>query len=142
MSQSGKELVARFYEEVANQGAIDRIDDFLTDDFVDHEPFPGHDSTREGVKSFFRMLCTAFPDVRMDTVAAVEEGDRVMVRYRMTGTHQGEFMGMPPTGRHIDVEGYDEVLVSGDRAKEHWGALDGTVLMEQLGGVPEGVQTG
>jgi predicted ester cyclase len=72
----------------------------------------------------------------------MEQGDRVMARFRMTGTHRGEFMGVPPSGRRIDIEGYDEVRLVEGRASEHWGAMDGMALMQQLGAVPEGAPAG
>jgi predicted ester cyclase len=97
---------------------------------------------REGVKQFFTQMRTAFPDLHVEPVVIMEEGDRVIARFHMTGTHEGDFAGLPPTGRRVAIDGYDEVRIVGDRAAEHWGAMDGLVLMRQLGAVPEGAPAG
>jgi steroid delta-isomerase-like uncharacterized protein len=126
-----------FYEEVVNAGAIDRMDEFLTEDFVDHEDFPGISPDREGAKQFFSMMRSAFPDFRMEIDDLLAQGDKVAVRFRMTGTHEGEFMGIAPTHKRIDVNGVDFLrIVDEERAAEHWGVLDAMALMQQLGAIP------
>ena len=138
MAAAPADLALRFYEEIINGGNVDLVDELLTEDFVDHEePFPGMTPDRDGVKDFVRTMRAAFPDIRMTPEQILTDDDRVMIRYRMTGTHDGEFMGMPPTGRRIDLTGYDEARVVDGCAVEHWGAMDGTVLMQQLGVMPE-----
>jgi len=141
---AGTQRLEQFYEEVVNANAVDRIDEFCTEDFVDHEEFPGIPSNREGVKQFFQMMRAAFPDLHVTSEYVAEGGDHVMARFRMTGTHQGEFMGVPATGRHIDVGGYDEVRMTpdGQQAIEHWGTLDAMALMQQLGAIPEPAAAG
>jgi predicted ester cyclase len=135
--QSNSERIRQFYAEVATGGAVDRIDEFCTEDLVEHEGFPGISNDREGVKQFFAMMHAAFPDLRWEPVTVMEDGDRVIARYHLTGTHQGEFLGIAPTGRRIDMEGYDEARLIDGRACEHWGAMDTLELMQQLGAVPE-----
>ena len=132
--------VRQFYDEVVNAGAIDRVDEFCTEDFVEHEEFPGLPADREGVKQFFSMLRAAFPDLRMTPEVVMEDGDRVIARFHMTGTHQGDFMGVRASGRRVDIEGYDELRLVDGRAAEHWGATDTMELMQQLGamGAPVG----
>ena len=136
MAMSGKDRLREFYAEVASTGAVDRIDEFCTEGFVEHEIFAGFSPDREGVKQFFTALRTAFPDLRMEPQVVVEEGDRVMARFRMTGTHNGEFMGVPASGRHVEIEGYDEVIMVDGRMSDHWGAMDSLALMQQIGAVP------
>ena len=139
MSSTGKQRLVEFYEEVINANAVDRVDEFVTEDFVDHEEFPGISNDRDGVKQFFQMMRAAFPDLHMTAESVAQDGDHVMARFRMTGTHQGEFMGVPASGRHVDVGGYDEVRLNADgtRAVEHWGTLDAMALMQQIGAMPE-----
>ena len=141
---TGKERLAQFYEEVVNANAVDRVDEFCTEDFVDHEEFPGISSDREGVKQFFQMMRAAFPDLQVSPEYIAQDGDHVMARFRMTGTHQGAFMGVPASGRHVDVGGYDEVRLTPDneRAIEHWGTLDAMALMQQIGAVSEPAPAG
>lgn len=136
---TGKQRFQEFYEEVLSADAEARIDEYLTEDFVDHEEFPGISPDREGVKQFFRMMRTAFPDMRVTPEYLAQDGDHVMARFRFTGTHRGEFMGVPPSGRHVDVAGYDEVRLTSDgrRAVEHWGTLDAMALMQQIGAMPD-----
>jgi len=129
--------IVQFYEEVVNANAIDRVDEFCTEDFVDHEEIPGIPPGREGVKQFFQMMRAGFPDLNVKPESVIAEGDRVMARFRMTGTHDGEFMGIPPSGRRVDITGYDEVRLVDDRAAEHWGATDFAALLQQIGAMPE-----
>lgn len=90
----------RMYD-LLNAGDVDGFGDRVADDFVDHEELPGLAPTKEGVKSFFRMYIAAFPDLRIDAEDILTSGDKVVARSRATGTHQGEFMGMPATGKAI-----------------------------------------
>ena len=134
MAASPEALARRFYDEVLNAGNVDLVDELCTEDFVEHEEgFPGMSPDRQGVKDFVQVMRTAFPDLHMTPELILSDADHVMCRFRMTGTHDGEFMGMPPTGRRVDLTGYDEARVVDGRAVEHWGAMDSAKLMEQLG---------
>ena len=137
MSEKIKARTRQFYDEVVNAGAIDRVDEFCTEDFVDHEEFPGIPSDREGVKQFFSMMRSAFPDFRVEVEDVIVEGDKAAARIRMTGTHEGEFMGVAPTHKRIDVQGVDLLrIVDEERAAEHWGVTDTATLMQQIGAIP------
>lgn len=130
--------VRRLYESV-NAGNIDALGDLLADDFVEHEETPGLAPTKAGVMDFFRMSRGAFPDMRMDAEDIVASGDKVVARVRLTGTHRGEFMGLPATGKRIDVQLVDIMRFGDDGlAHEHWGVMDALTMMQQLGAVPEG----
>src|SRR4051794_25364947 len=141
---AGTQRFTQFYEEVVNSGAVDRVDEFCTEDFIEHEEFPGISTDREGVKQFFQMMRSAFPDMRMTPQYMAQEGDHVMARFRFTGTHQGAFMGVPATGRRVDVGGFDEIRLTPDneRACEHWGTFDAMALMQQIGAIPEPAAAG
>jgi steroid delta-isomerase-like uncharacterized protein len=128
----------RFYDAI-NAGDIDGFGDLVADDFVEHEELPGLAPTKEGVLQFFRMYRAAFPDLRFHVEDILADGDKVVARARVTGTHQGEFLGMPSTGRSIDVQLIDIVRFGDDGlGREHWGVLDTFTMMVQLGAVPEG----
>jgi steroid delta-isomerase-like uncharacterized protein len=128
----------RFYDLI-NAGDVDGFGELLADDFVEHEETPGLAPTKEGVKAFFRMYIAAFPDLRMNAEDVLASGDKVVARVRATGTHQGEFMSMPATGKGIDVQLIDIVRFGDDGlAREHWGVFDALAMMQQLGLVPEG----
>ncbi len=136
MSDANRELAHRFYELV-NAGDVDGFMELVADDFVDHEEFPGLPNTKDGVRQFFEMMRGAFPDLRMEAHDIVAEGDLVAVRMTMTGTHEGEIMGIAPTGRRIEVPGMDMVRIRDGKAVEHWGVTDNLAMMQQLGAMPE-----
>jgi len=128
----------RFYDLI-NAGDVDGFGELLADDFVEHEETPGLAPTRQGVMEFFRMYIAAFPDLRFDAEDILASGDKAVGRVRITGTHRGEFMGMPPTGKSIDVQAIDIVRFGDDGlAREHWGVFDAMAMMQQLGVAPEG----
>ncbi|HEY4620259.1 MAG TPA: ester cyclase [Gaiellaceae bacterium] len=125
--------------DLINAGDIDGFGELLADDFVEHEETPGLEPTREGVKAFFRMYVAAFPDLQFDTEDMIASGDKVVTRARATGTHQGEFLGIPATGKSIYVQLIDIVRFGDDGlGHEHWGVFDAMAMMQQLGVVPEG----
>jgi steroid delta-isomerase-like uncharacterized protein len=123
--------------DLLSAGDIDGFGDLLADDFVEHEETPGLEPTKEGVKQFFHMYRAAFPDLRMEPQDVVASGDKVVARARATGTNQGEFMGMPATGKSVDVQLIDIIRFGDDGlAREHWGVFDALGMMQQLGAIP------
>ena len=120
--------------DLINAHDIDAFGELLADDFVEHEELPAAGPTREGVKDFFRMQIAAFPDLTMTVEDVVDGGDKLAARVRLTGTHEGEFMGMPATGRSVDVPLIDIMRFADDGlVHEHWGVFDAMAMMEQLG---------
>ena len=138
---SNKDSMLRFFNEI-NAGNTAIVEELLAEDFVEHEEFPGIPQTRDGVRQFFDMARTAFPDLNFRLLHIVEEDDIVMAHTRFEGTHQGEFMGVPPKGRGVSVPGVDIVRFGSDGiAVEHWGVTDTGLMMQQLtatggGGLP------
>jgi steroid delta-isomerase-like uncharacterized protein len=125
--------------ELISSGDIDGFGDLLADNFVEHEETPGLAPTKEGVLEFFRMYRAAFPDLQMRPEEVLVSGDKTVIRASVTGTHQGELMGMPPTGKSVDVKLID--IMQFDDAgmiREHWGLVDMLTMMQQLGVAPEG----
>jgi steroid delta-isomerase-like uncharacterized protein len=125
--------------DLLNSGDIDGFGDLLAEDFVEHEETPGLAPTKEGVLEFFRMYRAAFPDLQMRPEEVLVSGDKTVTRARVTGTHEGELMGMPSTGKSVDVKLID-IMSFDDAGKicEHWGLVDMLSMMQQLGAVPEG----
>jgi steroid delta-isomerase-like uncharacterized protein len=136
MSNDPKDLIPRIYSEMS-AGNLDALDELLADDLVEHEETPGLEPTKEGVKQFFAMFLAAFPDLSMKADQLISEGDIVCARATMTGTHNGEFMGIPATGKPVEVKMIDIVRVRDGQAVEHWGLTDSMALMQQLGAIPE-----
>ncbi len=135
-AEQNKTLMRRFYDEVVNRGNLDMIDELASPDFVDHEASSGLAGGREDVKQFLSMLRIAFPDLRMNVEDLIAEGDKVVARATMTGTHQGEFAGIAATGKTVNVAAIDIVRFADGKLAEHWGVTDAASLMEQLGALP------
>jgi steroid delta-isomerase-like uncharacterized protein len=136
-TKDNKELVRKFWE-VAEKGDYDAFGDYITEDSVDHSPMPGQPPGLEGVKYIFKMLKAAMPDFSQEIVDMVAEGDRVVVRAVSRGTHQGEMMGLPPTGKQVQIDEIHIVRVKDGKMTEHWGLVDQAALMAQLGLTPSG----
>jgi steroid delta-isomerase-like uncharacterized protein len=118
---------------------VDGFGDLLADDFIEHEGFPDLPPTKDGVKDVFRMYFGAFPDLRFEVQDVLSAGDKVVARVRCSGTNEGEFMGMPPTGKRFEVDEIDIVRFGEDGlGHEHWGVFDAMGMMQQLGAIPEG----
>lgn len=120
-------------EEVQGKGQIERAGEFIAEDFVDHTPFPGVASGLEGAIQIFSMLRQAFPDHDAVVEQIVAEGDLVATYKTFNGTHEGEFMGVPPTGRRVCIRVMDFVRYRDGKIAEHWNVVDVAGLMHQLG---------
>jgi steroid delta-isomerase-like uncharacterized protein len=126
----------RFFE-IVNSGDVDQLIDLLADDFVEHEEMPGMPTGREGTKQLFKMMAAAFPNMNWDPQDILVDGNKAVARVRFTGTNDGEFMGMPATGKSVSVQVIDIVRFNEDGlACEHWGVFDLMGMMTQLGAVP------
>jgi steroid delta-isomerase-like uncharacterized protein len=128
-----KVIVGQLYERL-NAGDLTVVDDLVSDEFVEHEQFPGFEANKAGLRQLFTMFHTAFRDAKFEVDDLIAEGDKVFVRARMTGTHQAEFMGVPATGRMVDVGVGDYHRLDGGLVVEHWGVMDTGALMQQLTG--------
>ena len=135
--ERNKALLRRFYEELWSQGDLDAISELVADDFVDHHPLPGAPPGREGLAALITTWRTAFPDMRETCEALIAEGDKVVGRFTMRGTHSGEFMGVPRTGQRVTMSGIDIVRVAGGKIAEFWYGEHLLELMQQLGTVPD-----
>jgi steroid delta-isomerase-like uncharacterized protein len=130
--------VREFHEAVSGSD-LDHFGELMADDFIEHEETPGFPPTKEGVLQSFGMYRSAFPDMRMEVEEILLSGDKAVVRVRASGTQQGEFMGMPASGKAFDVPIIDIIRFGDDGlAHEHWGLIDTLTMMQQLGAVPEG----
>jgi steroid delta-isomerase-like uncharacterized protein len=128
--------VERMYRLI-NAGDIDGFAALLADDFVDREETPGFRPGRDGVTAEFRKYRAAFPDMRVEPEDIFPSGDTVVVRYVCAGTHRGDFMGMPATGKFVTVGGIDIWRFGEDgRCHEHWGVFDLMSLAQRLGAAP------
>jgi predicted ester cyclase len=131
-AEHNAELVRALHEALLSERDVDVLDRFFAAGFVSHNNPPGFPPGVAGVKQFFAMFRDAFPDAAVAIDELVAEGDRVAVATTLTGTHEGELMGMAPTGRAVAVTGIDIVRIEDDRIVEHRGLTDIVGLMRQL----------
>ena len=136
MADDVRATMTRLYEGI-NEGNLDLFDVLVDENVVEHEEFPGIPPGREGVKQFFGMMREAFDGFRFDVEDIVVEGDKGAARVTMKGTHSGEFMGVPATGKQVNVSAIDIFRLADGKIVEHWGVTDTMALMQQLGAVPE-----
>ena len=125
------------YERI-NARDIAGFGDLVAEDFIEHQGLPDL-PTKEGTLEFFRVLLAAFPDWRMTVEDLIAGGDKTVARVTVTGTHKGEFMGVPPAGTRVETQLID--IMRFDDAGlvcEHWGVADMLSLLQQLGVVPAG----
>ena len=135
-TEENKALVRRFVDEVQSAGNTDAIDEICSPEFVTHSAPPGAPSNREGVKQLTAMFRQAFPDSYFTIEEMMAEGDKVATRKTFYGTHQGEFMGILPTGQQVSMGLIDIVRIADGRVVEHWSMGDNLGMMQQLGIVP------
>lgn len=130
--EKNKNLV-RLYQEIYNSNDLDRLTEVVSEDLLTPNIMPGIPHGLEGAKAAHRIMLTGFPDYQTIIDDMIAEGDKVAARIKMTGTHSGEFMGIPPTGRRISFTGIYFARIAGDKIVEHWGEEDGVSLLQQLG---------
>jgi predicted ester cyclase len=127
MSEQSKERVRQYYEQVLNGRDLDAVGDFFTDERV-------VEGVRRGCFAYF----DAFPDLHISIDELVAEGDKVFCRSTMTGTHDGEYKGIPPTGRHIASESAEVFRVADGKFAGYWCLSNVAGLMRQLTEEPVG----
>jgi steroid delta-isomerase-like uncharacterized protein len=128
-----KTVVRRFIDALFTEGDLGAVDEFLAADFVNHDPPIGLGSDAEGMRTAGSMFRAAFPDWHSELHALVGEGDIVVERFTASGTHQGELMGVAPTGKMVELRGINIFRVRDGRIVERWGRLDELGLFQQLG---------
>ena len=136
-AEDNKALVRRFVDEVQSGGNIDLIDEVCSPGFVNHSAPPGIPADCEGIKIVTAMFRGAFPDSYFTVEDMVAEGDKVVTRKTFHGTHEGEFMGIPPSGRAVSMGLIEIVRISHGKVVEHWSMGDSLGMMQQLGVIPQ-----
>jgi len=133
-SRANLERQQQFVKVLQNDGHLDRVEEFVADDAVDHERFPGAPDGPAGVRAVFEAIRTGFPDHDAQVVHMISEGDLVATYKTFTGTHTGDFFGMPATGRRATIRVMDFVRYRDGKVVEHWGVVDQAGLAAQLSG--------
>ena len=136
MSAENKEIVRRHTQEYWNEGRLDLASELHAPDLVFHDPTSGVLHGSEAYDQFVTMFRTAFPDMQFTTEDLIAEGDKVVGRWSCVGTHQGELMGIPPTGKQIKTTGIDIFRLSGGKIVEEWVEWTTLGMLQQLGVIP------
>jgi predicted ester cyclase len=131
-----KEIMLRFVEKVLDGGDIDSASEFIHENIVDHNRFPGQGPGLEGMMKVWKDMYKAFADVNASYRNVVAERDLVACVWTWSGTHVDEFMGIRPTGTKVTSKGIDITRLENGKAVERWGYSDEMGLMRQLGQIP------
>ena len=134
-TDADRDVVRRYYEEVLNLGKIELLEDLAVADYAEHDPLPGQGTGLDGLKDRASMIVEALsPHFSIEDVIA--DRDKVAVRWTNSGTHVGEFFGIPPTGRSFEIAGIDIHRLEGGKMAEHWHVVDVFAMLLQLGAIP------
>jgi steroid delta-isomerase-like uncharacterized protein len=134
--EDNKAIIRAYVEMVWNGKQLDRAEEVVASDFIDHAPLPGQAPGLEGAKRKWAMYLTAIPDLRVTIEDLVAEGDKVAVRRSYEGTHQGELLGIPATDKQLQVGSISIFRLVDGKIAENWEQLDRLALLQQLGVIP------
>jgi steroid delta-isomerase-like uncharacterized protein len=134
-SEQNKAVVLRFFEEAFNRGNLAVISELIAHQLAYHTP-DGAIRGIEGAQQLVTEMRAAFPDFNVTPEQVIAEGDMVVVRFTDRGTHQGEGIGVPPTGKQVTWTGVDIFRIAEGKIIEGWGITDSLGLMQQLGVIP------
>ena len=133
-----KKAVVRLYNELVERywrtGDADAFDEVVASDFVHHAP--GLPPDLEGMKQALPMFRAAFPDMRLTVEDMIAEGDKVVDRVTVRGTHEGELMGIPASGKQVEFMETHISRIADGKIVERWGEWDALGMMQQIGAVP------
>ncbi len=124
--------------ENINSGDIDAAVETFAPGAVDHDPGPGQGAGRQGFRAFFTELTSAFPDAHITPEHMVADDENIAIAYTLTGTHQGDFNGIAPTGKKIKVRGVQIGRFEDGKIVERWGSSNELGILKQLGADPLG----
>ncbi len=131
-----KRQVAYTFAQLFNRGELALADELVSSDFLNHDAPPDAPRGPSGLRHTVTLLRTAFPDIHYETEEIIAEGDKVVARTTMSGTHRGPFFGIAPTGRRVVQEQIHILRFKDGKAVEHRAVRDDLGLMRQLGVIP------
>jgi steroid delta-isomerase-like uncharacterized protein len=143
-TETNKSIVRRLFNEAFEQGNLAMLDEIIAPNQVNGGPgaLPGMPSGPEGSKMLITAYRNAFPDLHFTIDEQVAEGDTVVTRWTAHGTHNGEFAGIPPTGKSATVVGMGVDRIENGKIVESWGLFDQFGMLQQLGVIPAPAQSG
>jgi steroid delta-isomerase-like uncharacterized protein len=136
--EGNKAIVRSIFEDGLNKGEVDKIAEMTAPDFFDHDIHveTGIPEGPEDMKEALIAIRRGFPDIDVTVEDIIAEGDKVVVRNTWRGTHQGEFNGIPATGRQIEIGGIVIWRIENGKIAERWATVDTLSLLQQLGVIP------
>ena len=139
-TEENKAAIRRIWEEVMNKGDLAVADELMATDYVYHGPGGIEANGPEGFKQYITMFRTAFPDIHCTIDDVVAEGEKVVSRFTLRGTHNGDLMGIAPTGKKTEIMGIVIHRFAGGKEVEAWGSYDTLTMYQQLGVSPPAAQ--
>lgn len=136
MSTEENKALVRRYQDALNANQVDALDGILAPNLISHNLLPGVPAGLQGAKLVHQGLQAAFPDQHTQIEDLLADGDKVVMRFTVSGTHKGPLMGMPATGKRYQAPGMSIFRIADGRIAEHWGVFDQLSVMQQLGLVP------
>jgi steroid delta-isomerase-like uncharacterized protein len=133
--ETNRATVERFFEAI-NRRDVNGLDDICAPDFTLHFPGVPAPLSREGAKQFFGMFFAAFPDIHHSLEDVLTDGHKVAIRMTIRGTQQGEFQGLPVSGKPINIGSLNIFYVVEGKITEQWVETDTLGMLQQLGAVP------
>lgn len=133
MSIEANKKIVRRYQEIYNSNHLDSLEEVVSENLLTPRIMPGIPSGIEGAKAAHQIMLTGFPDYQTVINDLIAESDRVVARITMSGTHTGNFMGVPATGKWVEFTGIYIARIADGKIVEHWGEEDGVSLLSQLG---------
>ena len=131
-TNSNKAVARRFTEDLWGRHRVDLVDELLTEDFVNHNPFPETEGNREGERKAVTLHSAVMGDPNGKVEDQVAEGDKVATRWSFAGTHKGEFLGIAPTGKRVHITGINICRFKNGRIVELWRQVDVVGAIAQL----------
>jgi steroid delta-isomerase-like uncharacterized protein len=136
MSTEQNKALVRRYQDSLNANNLEALDGILAPNLISHNLLPGVPSGLQGAKMVHQGLGVAFPDQHTEIEDLLAEGDKVVMRFSVAGTHKGPLMGIPATGKAYKVPGMSIFRIADGKIAEHWGVFDQMSVMQQLGLAP------
>jgi steroid delta-isomerase-like uncharacterized protein len=136
MSREDNIAAQEHLAENVNAGNIDAAVESFAEDCVDHDPAPDQGPGRGGLKAFWEALVAAFPDAHLEPAHVVADDEHVSLAYTLSGTHEGDFHGVAPTHKRIEVRGVQIGRFEKGQIVERWGGTDELGIMNQIGATP------
>lgn len=133
MSKEDNVATQKRFGKAINSGKLYEFNDLMTPDVEDHDPAPGQGEGPKGFIDFFSTFRKAFPDLEVAVDQTVADDDNVAIAYTITGTHEGDFQGIAPTGKKIEARGMQIARFEDGRIAERWGSSDELGILKQLG---------